>query len=221
MPAMPLFRFIAAALLAAAGTATAQTVPANTPSSGSRAPEPVVVPQVERRTVRVAKVPTRDFAIGLMGGLYSAENFGSNGVGGVRLGYHITEDFFVDGVLAQTKVSDEAFRRVLPGGIFPTPSQQLRYYAVSAGWNVLTGEAFFGTRTAKAMQGYIVAGIGSTDFAGQRKQTVHYGVGIRVMLNDRFSTQVDFRNHSFPLDLLGVRQTTNNPELSAGITVYF
>ncbi len=187
----------------------------------TRAPEPVVVPQVERREVRAPSYPSRDFAIGLFGGTYSTQNFGASGVGGVRLGYHITEDFFVDATLAQTKVTDEAFRQVLPGGVFTTPTQTLRYYAVSAGWNVLTGEAFFGRRTAKAFQSYVVAGIGSTDFSGQRKQTLHVGMGLRVLFNDRFAVQFDARDHLFPLDILGKKQDTHNLEFTTGLTVYF
>jgi outer membrane beta-barrel protein len=187
----------------------------------TRAPDPVVVPQVERREVRSPSYPSRDFAIGLFGGTYSTQNFGASAVGGVRLGYHITEDFFVDGTLAQTKVSDEAFRQVLPGGVFTSRTQTLRYYAVSAGWNVLTGEAFFGRRTAKAFQSYVLAGIGSTDFAGQRKQTLHVGMGLRVLFNDRFAVQFDARDHLFPLDLLGRKQDTHNLEFTTGLTVYF
>ncbi len=194
-----------------AGTALAQT----------RAPESVVVPQVERREVRAPSYPSRDFAVGLFGGTYSTQNFGASGVAGVRLGYHITEDFFVDGTLAQTKVTDEAFRQVLPGGVFTSRTQTLRYYAVSAGWNVLTGEAFFGRRTAKAFQSYVLAGIGSTDFAGQRKQTLHVGMGLRVLFNDRFAVQFDARDHLFPLDILGKKQNTHNLEFTTGLTVYF
>ncbi len=201
-------------LLALATTPTlAQTAP--------RAPEPVVVPQVERREVRPPRYPARDFAIGLMGGTYGTQNFGASAVVGVRLGYHITEDFFVAGVLAQTKVTDEAFRQVLPGGVFTSPRQTLRYYAVSAGWNVLTGEAFFGSRTAKAFQSYVLAGAGSTDFAGQRKQTLHVGMGLRVLFNDRFAVQFDARDHLFPLDILGKRQNTHNLEFTTGLTVFF
>ena len=43
---------------------------------------------------------------------------GHAGVSGVRLGYHITEDFFVSAAYARTKGSDEAFRQILPGGLF-------------------------------------------------------------------------------------------------------
>jgi outer membrane beta-barrel protein len=202
----------AAGLLAAVAPALAQT---------PRAPEPVVQPQVERRELKPASYPSRDFAIGLFGGSYATQNFGTNGVGGLRLGYHITEDFFVDITVARTKVSDEAFRQVLPGGIFATAEQTLEYYAISAGWNLISGEAFFGRRTAMPLQVYLVAGAGSTDFAGQRKQTVHAGLGLRVNLSSRFAVQADVRNHSFALDLLGRRETTQNPEITLGLTAYF
>ncbi len=206
------------ALLAAAVVSAQTSAPA---APASRAPEPVVVPQVERRAVRAPSYPSRDFAIGLFGGTYGTQNFGASGVGGVRLGYHITEDFFVDATFGQTKVSDEAFRQVLPGGVFAQQEQNLRYYAVSAGWNLLTGEAYFGTRTAKAFQSYLVAGIGSTDFAGQRKQTYHVGMGLRLLFSDRVAVQFDTRSHTFPLDLLGKRQDTINLEFTTGLTVYF
>jgi outer membrane beta-barrel protein len=214
-------RFQACSLLALCAAVVAPVLAQTPAPAPTRAPDPVVVPQVERRELRPASYPSRDFAIGLMGGTYGTQNFGASGVAGVRLGYHITEDFFVDLTFGQTKVTDEVFRQVLPGGVFGTTTQNLRYYAVSAGWNVLTGEAFFGRRTAKAFQSYLVAGAGSTDFAGQRKQTLHVGMGLRVLLNDRFAVQFDARDHLFPLDILGKRQNTHNLEFTTGLTVYF
>ena len=72
-------------------------------------------------------------------GTYATQNFGSSVVGGLRLGYHITEDFFVEGVYAQTKVSDSSFRQGLPGGVFPDEKEKLSYYNLSVGYNVLPG----------------------------------------------------------------------------------
>ena len=89
-------------LAAAAACIPAGSSLAQTPPPAPRAAEPVVVPQVERREVRAPSYPSRDFAIGLFGGTYATQNFGASGVGGLRLGYHITEDFFVDATLAQT-----------------------------------------------------------------------------------------------------------------------
>jgi outer membrane beta-barrel protein len=206
--------------LAASLPALAQTAPA-TPPNSQPAAEQVIQPQVQRREVKRPEYPSNDFAIGLYGGVYATQNFGSAGVGGVRLSYHITEDFFVDATYGQTKVSDESFRQVLPGGIFANRTETLTYYGISAGYNVFPGEVFFGRNTAKASQGYLVAGVGSTDFAGQKRQTYHLGFGYRLVLTNWFSVQADVRNHVFTLDLLGTRKSTNNPEVTLGATLFF
>jgi outer membrane beta-barrel protein len=187
----------------------------------STANDQVIVPQVERRDVALPRVPSRDFAVGLLAGTYATKNFGTAPVTGLRLGYHITEDVFVEAAFGRSKVSDQTYRLILPGGIFPQPTQNLSYANVSAGVNVLTGEAFFGSRTAKAFQGYLLAGIGSTRFAEQKRQTVNVGFGLRVLLSDRFALQADVRDHVFSLDLLGQRQSTQNLEATAGLTVFF
>ena len=136
-------------------------------------------------------------------------------------GYHITEDIFVEGVLAQTKVSDEDFRNILPSGIFTSPKQKLSYYNLSVGWNVLPGEVFIGSKRAKASALYLIAGVGSTRFVEQRRQTFNVGMGNRLFLTDKMSLQVDLRDHIFSLDLLGQRKNTQNIELSAGFSYFF
>jgi hypothetical protein len=82
-------------------------------------------------------------------GTYATQNFGTSAVGGVRLGYHITEDFFVEASTRITKVSDTSFRQILPGGVFPDEKAKLSYYNVSFGYNVLPGEVFIGAKRAK------------------------------------------------------------------------
>lgn len=206
-----LFAFLALACAALAAHAQA----------GKPANEQVIEPQVPRRDVRVPKIPSNDFVAGLFAGTYATENFGTSAVYGLRLGYHITEDIFVEAAYAQTEVSDENFRQILPGGVFPQPKETLSYYNLSAGYNVLPGEVFFGRRFAKTSALYLIAGIGSTKFLEQRKQTVNFGLGLRVFLKDWFSLQVDLRDHVYSLDLLGRRQSTQNLELSAGATFFF
>ena len=181
----------------------------------------VVVPEVERRAVRLPKFPSNDIAVGLFAGTYATQNFGAAPVVGLRLGYHITEDFFVEATLGQSKVSDEAFRQVLPGGIFNDPKEKLKYYNVSAGYNLLPGEVFPSAKRAKATAIYLIAGVGSTRFNEQRAQTVNFGLGGRLMLLDRAALQFDMRDHVFSLDLLGKRQSMHNLELTGGFTWYF
>jgi outer membrane beta-barrel protein len=181
----------------------------------------VVVPEVERRDVKLPKFPSNDIAVGMFAGTYATQNFGAAPVVGARLGYHITEDWFVEGTLGRSKVSDEAFRQVLPGGIFTNAKETLSYYDVSAGYNLLPGEVFPTAKRAKATAIYLVAGVGSTKFNNQRSQTVSFGLGGRLMLLDRAALQVDMRDHVFSLDLLGKRQSTHNLELTGGFTWYF
>ena len=190
-------------------------------SSTARNNDQVVVPQVDRRDIEKPKFPSNDFEVGLFTGTYATQNFGSSAVGGLRAGYHITEDFFVEGVYAQTKVSDELFRQILPGGIFATDREKLAYYNFSVGYNLLPGEIFIGGRHARPSQFYVVGGVGSTKFADQRKPTFNFGFGYRVYLADWVALQLDLRDHVFSLDLLGKRQSTQNVELTGGLTVYF
>jgi outer membrane beta-barrel protein len=188
--------------------------------------EQVIQPQVDRREIKLPKYPSKDFEIGLYGGTYATQNFGNSAVAGVRLGYHISEDIFVEGVYAQTKVSDADFRQILPGGIFSQPKITLKYYNLSAGYNVLPGEVFLGRNYAKASSLYVIGGIGSTTFSDTKfnqrnRQTLNFGVGMRVLFWERLAAQVDMREHVFSLDILGRNESTKNLELTAGLTFYF
>jgi len=189
--------------------------------------EQVIQPQVDRREVKLPKYPSKDFALGVFGGTYSTQNFGSSAVAGVRLGYHISEDIFVDAVYAQTKVSDENYRQILSGGLFAQPEEKLKYYNLSAGYNILPGEVFWGRNLAWASQLYLIAGIGNTNFVSSDKvnrrnrQTINFGLGTRVLFWDRLALQVDLRSHHFTLDILGRNESTKNLELTGGVTFYF
>ena len=194
--------------------AAAQTQPGGTS-------EQVVVPDVARRDLKLPRFPSKDLSVGIFAGTYAAQNFGSSAVYGVRLGYHLTEDFFTEAVYARTEITDEDFRLILPGGIFPEAKQTLSYYNLSIGYNVLPGEVFLGRNIAKASAVYVIGGIGSTRFLEQRRQTFNFGLGMRVLPWDRFAIQVDLRDHVYSLDLLGRRDTKQNLELTAGVTWFF
>lgn len=206
-------------LLALAGLAT--LAPAAVAQTQKPANEQVVVPEVDRRDIKPPKFPSNDFEIGAFVGTYAVQNFGTSVVYGVRGGYAITEDFFVEGVYGSTTVSDDSFRQILPGGIFANNSEKLTYYNVSVGYNVLPGEVFIGANRALASAMYVIGGIGSTEFVDQRRQTINFGLGWRVFMKDSFALQVDFRDHMFSLDLLGKSESTQNLELTFGASFFF
>jgi len=216
----PFSALVLTAALAIATPALAQTAP---PAGATANPpnEQVIEPAVPRREVRMPKIPSNDIIVGGYLGTYSSEDFGASFVYGLRVGYHITEDFFVEGVYGTTKVSDENFRQILPGGVFPQKEETLSYYNLSVGYNILPGEAFFGSKYAKAQALYLIAGVGSTKFLDQSNQTINFGLGYRLFLKDWAAIQVDFRDYIYTLDLLGKSKSTQNLELTAGLTFFF
>jgi outer membrane beta-barrel protein len=209
---------VATHALLGAGAGWAQTT---SPAPAPAAAPSVVEPQVGRRDLKLPRYPSRDIEFGLWGGLYSKEGFGTSGSSGVRLGYHITEDFFVTASYGRTKVSDDNFRQVLPGGVFVNRTEPLTYTTVGIGYNLVPGEVFFGRDLAFLSQGYLLAAAGTTQLAGQRKQTIDVGFGLRLLLSQRFALQTEVRDHIFSFDLLGKRETTHNYEMTFGITVFF
>lgn len=210
------------ALLALAAAATSLVAASGASAQAQKpATEQVVVPEVERRDIRNPRYPSNDISVGAYLGTYATQNFGASFVYGVRLGYAITEDFFVEGAYAQTTVSDDSFRQILPGGIFVNTTERLSYYNLSVGYNVLPGEVFLGRSRAMPSALYLLGGVGSTDFNGQQSQTFNLGLGFRVFLADWAALQVDMRDYIYSLDILGKRQSTQNLEFTGGVTFYF
>jgi len=187
----------------------------------SPAGEQVIQPQLDRRDVKVLHIPSNDFELGLFTGTYSTQYFGSDLVGGIRLGYHITEDFFAEAVYGNTRATDEVFRQILPGGVFKNQEEKLTYYDMSFGINVLPGEVFFWRHTAKPSALYLIAGLGATHFLDQRHFTANAGFGVRAWLANWAALQIDMRDHIFSLDVLGQQRSTQNLEFSGGVTFFF
>ena len=138
----------------------------------------------------------------------------------LRLGYHITEDFFVEGVYGQTKVSDELFRQILPGGIFAADSEKLSYYNLSVGYNLLPGRDLHRRHARQA----VAAVRHRRRRQHQVRRPAQADLQLRLRLPRLLSTdwvalQLDLRDHVFSLDLLGKRESTQNLELTGGLTV--
>ena len=86
------------------------------PPPSSEPPGQVVDPEVERREIKEAKIDREDFEIGVFAGLMSIEDFGTDGVFGLRLAYHVTEGFFVEASAGQSEAGLTSFER-LSGGL--------------------------------------------------------------------------------------------------------
>jgi outer membrane beta-barrel protein len=80
---------------------------------------------------------------------------------------------------------------------------------------------FIGRNRALASAVYLIGGVGTTKFYDQSHQTFNLGLGVRVFAKDWGALQVDMRDHIYSVDLLGKRQSTQNLELTAGLTFFF
>jgi outer membrane beta-barrel protein len=184
--------------------------------------EPLVVREPDRREVKVDDIDTENFEIGGYAGILDVQDFGANAVYGVRAAYHITEDFFLEGIYGTSQLGKTSFEK-LSGNVqlLSNNDRQFSYYNMSVGYNVLPGEAFIGRKYAFRGGLYVIAGAGSSDFAGAQRFTISGGFGYRVAATDWLSLRIDVRDYVFQSDLLGSNETLNNLEFTGGMTIFF
>ena len=166
------------------------------------------------------KIDRENFEVGAFAGILSIEDFGPELVYGARLAYHLTEGFFVEGTIGQSEAGLTSFE-VLSGGARLFDDRNYLYYNLNLGYNLLPGEGFIGENRAYNTQLYLIAGLGSTEFADDDRFTVNFGAGMRLLLNDSWTLRFDFRDHLYDIDILGDEKTVHNLEGTLGFTVFF
>jgi outer membrane beta-barrel protein len=172
--------------------------------------------------VQVDEIDAENFEVGVFAGLMNVVDFGSNTLTGVRGTYHVTEDLFIEGTYGTTRLDETSYERLSGSVELLTDDQRdLSYYSASLGYNVLPGEAFVGRGWAFKGALYLVGGAGSTDFGGDDRFTVNFGVGYRLIATDWLALHVNVRDHVFESDLLGSDETYHNLEFSGAVSLFF
>jgi len=203
------------ACLLPAGRATAQ-------SEGDEGQDALIEPQVERATFDEALINTDDFELAAYFGFLAVEDFGTNSVRGLKIGYHVSEDFFVQLSHGISTVGETSFE-VLSGGapLLSGSERDLDYTLIGLGFNLLPGEAFFSDKMTFNTVFYLSGGMGSTTFGGEDHSTITYGFGYRTLFANGFSVDIETRNLIFDVDLFGSNIVTNNLELSLSLNLFF
>lgn len=182
----------------------------------------IVVPDLERRVIKESEIDSEDFEIGGFAGAMNVEDFGTSAVYGVRLAYHMTEDFFLAAAAGITDTNETSFETLSGSAqLLEDDERELTFYNLSIGYNIMPGEMYISDRWAFNTVLYMIAGAGSTDFAGNSYFTYNFGAGYRVFLTDWMTVSLDVRDHVFDTDLLGEEKTTHNLETHFGFTVFF
>ena len=184
--------------------------------------KPVIQPEVDRREFKESRIDTENFEVTGFLGMMAIEDFGTNPVYGARLGYHITERLFAEGTIGRSKGGDTSYEVITGGAPLLTDSErELTYYDISLGYSVFPGEAFVTQKVTYNNDLFLVAGLGSTSFAGADRLTISYGLGYQVFFKDFLALRADFRDHMFTMDLIGESKLTHNLEMSLGLGFFF
>lgn len=188
----------------------------------SKTARDIIPADLERQEIDIDAIDSEDFEISVYYGVLSIEDFGSNDVYGLRLAYHITEGVFLEAAYGQSEGGQTSFENLSGSAQLLTEEERdYKYYNLSAAYNLLPGETFIGKRWAFNSALYVIGGVGNTEFGGDDRFTVNFGVGYRLLFNDWLALHFDVRDHLFDSDLLGEEKTTHNFEFTGGFSVFF
>ena len=182
----------------------------------------LIQPQIERTEFEESLIDSEDFELSVYTGLLSVEDFGANSVLGFKLAYHVNEDISVQFDYGFSDAGKTSFE-VLSGGapLLSDEERRLEYYLVNIGFNLLPGEAFVTDSSTFNTTFYVMAGIVSTQFAGDDRFTLNFGTGYRILFADAFSLNIDVRDLVFNIDVFGEDKVTHNLEYSIALGWYF
>ncbi|MFK5914060.1 MAG: outer membrane beta-barrel domain-containing protein [Woeseiaceae bacterium] len=183
--------------------------------------EQLIQPEIERRTIELNDIDTEDFEATVFAGMLSIEDFGANPVIGARIAYHLNEDIFFEATLAQSTAGQTSYERISATQLLTSAQRDVTYYNVSLGYNLLPGESFLTKKTSFNSAVYLIAGVGNTTFAGSENLTLSMGGGFRLLATDWMALHIDVRNHTFNIDILAEDKTTNNLEVTLGVSAFF
>ena len=185
-------------------------------------PVQVINPNLDRYEIDIDAIDTENFEIGVFFGVISIEDFSSNEVTGLRAAYHFTEDFFFEASYGESEGELTSFEKLSGGSrLLSEEDREYRYYNLSAGWNFLPGEVFISGKYTFNSSVYLIGGAGSTEFAGDKWFTVHFGAGFRLLLTDTIAWHLDVRDQIFDRDTFGSDQTTHNMVMHTSFTIFF
>jgi outer membrane beta-barrel protein len=182
----------------------------------------LIEPQIERTEFDEAQIDSDDFEIAAYTGYLAIEEFNTDFVVGIKLGYHVTEDFFVQASYGRGEVGETSFERLSGGAPLLSQSErEVEYYLIALGFNLFPGETFVTDSTTFNTVFYISGGVGTTTFAGDDRFTIAYAVGHRTLFADGFSLDIEMRDLIFEQDIFGTEETTNNLEFTVSLNLYF
>lgn len=190
-------------------------------ASAETAPD-IYQPDEERIILNEADINANDFEAGLYMGMISIQDFGTNAVIGLRLAYHISENYFLEINAAQSDIAETSFEKLTNIPVLPDDERDYTYYNIGAGYNLFQGESFFGSDHAFNSSFYLTAALGSTEFATDSYHTFSWGFGYKIVWLDWFNMNLGAKHHLFRSDIFAEKdELFNSVELHTGFNLFF
>jgi len=181
--------------------------------------EPIIKPPAEEQKLKEAKIDTESLELGPFYGLYSLDGFGSSGVFGFRLAYHLTEDVFFEGTYGMTQFDQETFRRLTGRSL--VADETITYWNAGAGYNLFPGQIFLTRKKTLNSTIYLSGGLGQTRIDHQDHFTFNFGTGYKIFIVDWLDFRMELRGHILETDLTGKKERMDNLEGTAAFAVFF
>ncbi|PCM45484.1 outer membrane beta-barrel domain-containing protein [Marinobacter sp. ANT_B65] len=190
--------------------------------NADRDDRPLIESDVQPVPVDEALIDTENFEIGAFAGVLNIEDFESSFVYGGKLTYHLSESFFFEAGIGFAEGGETSFENLAGNAQVLTDGERdYLYYNINLGYNILPGQAFLTENYAFNTNFYLIAGAGSTDFAGDTRFTLNAGAGYQVLLTDSLAIHLGVRQHYYRIDVVGAEKTSMNTEISSGLSVFF
>ena len=178
------------------------------------------IAQSDQREVNASDLNTEYFDVGLVAGIVNLQDFPSEVVYGLSATFRSSEDFFLQFNYAQANVSLSSYEKN-QGRLFSGDDRIYQHYDFLVGYNIFQGEFFTSGTNANLSALYAVAGIGDTDFGGEASFTYTLGVGYQVAFKRLVIFRLDYRNFFYSSNLLLESETTQNSQLTLGVSYLF
>lgn len=142
----------------------------------------VIEPVIQRDTVEL-DTRSRDFEVGIVGGLMSADDY-SVGLGaGIKLGYHFHNNWFTEASLFRTNSVDNY-----------DSEGNMTVADLVVGYN-LYQDTYLSSNFRTQSSIYILGGAGITRFKDSNLKILVGGAGYRMMLSDNLSARAELRGN--------------------------
>ena len=184
--------------------------------------ESVLDTSYEAKTYQKPDIDIDDFELVLATGFLSIEDFGVDNVVTLTLNYHVNETFFIQAGTVIADASETSFEVLTGNPTLLTDSERsFNSYHVDIGYNLFIGEGFFSKNHTYSTDYYLIAGIGSTEFAGNERFTYNYGAGFKASLSSWLTFTSEFRNYVFDIDVFGSDESSDNLSFTFGVGIVF